>query len=308
MQYPGLQNVLLFVWFKGANSHGQLGQGTVSEQCATPQPVIQTWTGEVKEISGGGGHSLLINENGWIFACGWNHKRQLGFVDKSIDNNHCHTFTRNWDLSGLTFIKICTGWDSSAAITEKNVLYLWGSNAYGQLGLPREHFPNALKPIQLELKGKTISMGMRHTILVDINGCVWSTGCGKRGQLGLGDSILNSDTFKKIPGIKNIENAVCGQHHTLAWSKVDSIMYAWGDNSHGQLGCNTNVFDQVFFPIKVAILSNCLGDISSIYSGWTHSAVLLNNGNTIYWGRNNYGQLACDHNPEQSHNAPKIKG
>lgn len=271
--------------FQGANSHGQLGQGSSSEQCEKPQAVIDTWYDGIQDIACNGGHTLMITNEGKLYACGWNHRRQLGF-----DVENCQTFSRVWDLSGITFRNICAGWDSSAAISEKDILYFWGSNVYGQLGLPCDDFPKFVKPIQLELKVKDVSMGMRHTTLLDFNGNVWTSGCGKRGQLGLGDDLIHSDKFQKIANLNNISNIACGQYHTLAWSNKDKVLYVWGDNTYGQLGSDVSCL-KTFNPVESNVLGNFKDQVSEIYAGWTHSAAFLNNGKAVYWGRNNYGQL-----------------
>lgn len=230
----------------------------------------------------------MICDDGKLYACGWNHRRQLGF---EVEN--CHKFSRVWDLSGISFRRVCTGWDSSAAVTEKGILYLWGSNVYGQLGLPCNDFPKSVKPIQLELKVRDVTMGMRHTALLDVNGNVWTSGYGKKGQLGHGDKVTSLDKFQKIESISNIFGIACGQHHTLAWSKQDQIIYIWGDNSYGQLGIPLENL-KTFEPTKSTVISEHVQDISQIYAGWTHSAALLNSGKAIYWGRNDYGQLGCE--------------
>lgn len=288
---------------KGANSHGQLGQGITSEQCETPQSVTRTWRNDVIEIAGGGGHSLLVNSDNAIFGCGWNHHKQLAIKEEISE-----TFTRIWDMSGIKIQKIATGWDSSAAVTDQQYIYTWGGNGFGQLGLPRNHFSDSVKPIKLELKVKSIQMGMRHTIIVDINGKVWATGCGKKGQLGIGESTLDLDTFQKIPDLENIDEVVCGQHHTLAWSSENKILYCWGNNLFGQLGLDRST-SRVFVPTCVPLPQDILNNVKSIHSGWTHSAVLLNDGTAVYWGRGDYGQRALKQLPEDKfYNLIKIQG
>ncbi|KAF7658618.1 hypothetical protein LDENG_00009940 [Lucifuga dentata] len=67
----------LHAW--GANSYGQLGQGHVEDQ-SVPQTstVAALQNRTVRAVSGGGGHSVMLTENGEVFVCGQNHRGQLG--------------------------------------------------------------------------------------------------------------------------------------------------------------------------------------------------------------------------------------
>ena len=55
-------------------------------------------------------------------------------------------------------------------------------------------------------------------------------------------------------------------------------LYAWGDNSEGQLGNGTGTSSDV--PVPVSILSN----VKAIAAGSFHSLALLNNGTVVAWG------------------------
>ena len=67
----------LFSW--GANSYGQLGQGHVSEQVATPAVVhLNPQIGKIVCLRGGGGHSVLLDDTGTLWSAGWNSRGQLG--------------------------------------------------------------------------------------------------------------------------------------------------------------------------------------------------------------------------------------
>lgn len=75
-----------------------------------------------------------------------------------------------------------------------------------------------------------------------------------------------------------------GTLHTLG-IKSDGTLWAWGDNSAGQLGIgqsgNTNI------PSQIGKESNW----KQISAGFNHSAAIKNNGTLWLWGYNFYGQL-----------------
>ena len=60
---------MLFGW--GANSYGQLGLGYDSEQENLPKRV-ETTSARFVKLTGGGGHTLAVTEDGRLFGCGWN--------------------------------------------------------------------------------------------------------------------------------------------------------------------------------------------------------------------------------------------
>lgn len=174
---------------QGANSHGQLGQGVLSEQCVLPQEVDLSECGlrpeSVKKIVGGGGHTLILDTEGRIYSCGQNNKGQTG-VSHSEQTNVLKFRRLSLD-NNKTVVDVCCGWDSSAALTKDGELYLWGSNRYGQLGDDPSTRPSTSSPICTIRSGKVkrVSMGLRHTAVVADSGNILVCGANSRGQLGL---------------------------------------------------------------------------------------------------------------------------
>lgn len=201
-------------------------------------------------------------------------------------------FDRVWKLAGVTFTNIACGWDFSCGVTDDNFLFVWGSNSNGELGLPKDHFPDVVKPTRLQVNACSISMGLRHSAIINSKGEVWITGCGRHGQLGLGQDILASDRFQQVPKVGNISHIACGQNHTTTWCSKEKALYVWGDNRHGQLLLDYNKYKKVFTPQKIDI--DIKNDVKKLLSGWTNTLLWLENGTIFTWGRNNYGQLGTD--------------
>ncbi|XP_026726909.1 ultraviolet-B receptor UVR8 [Trichoplusia ni] len=272
------------LWCWGANSHGQLGLGTVSEQVEKPAKVeLHLYDNKVQQIACGGGHTLLIDDAGKLYSSGWNNKLQ------TLNDTEEYVFQRTWKLSGITFTNIACGWDFSCGVTDDQYLFVWGSNAYGQLGLPKEHFAESMKPIRLHVKATLVSMGLRHTAIVNSRGEVWTTGFGKHGQLGLGNDVLSSDRFQKVDSVGKISHIACGQNHTVAWCSDEKALYVWGDNTHGQLLLSSEKYKKIFKPNKIDIGVN--QEVRKILSGWKNVLLWLQDGTLLAWGSNNYGQL-----------------
>src|SRR5258706_4636480 len=73
-----------------------------------------------------------------------------------------------------------------------------------------------------------------------------------------------------------------GEQYSLAL-KTDSTIWAWGDNSSGQLGDGT-VTDRNS-PVKIDF------GYSAIAAGYYHSLALKTNGTLWAWGDNSFGEL-----------------
>jgi len=190
--------ILLYI-LQGANSHGQLGQDILSEQCILPEEVNLTACSleqkAIKKIVGGAGHTLILDTNGHVYSCGWNNRGQVG---NGKQEENILTFQKIHALEHQQIIDICCGWDSSAALTRDGELYVWGSNRYGQLGLDPIVFQSVPLPYRISIgkKIKCVSMGLRHTAIVTENHDLYTCGANNKKQLGLIDP-MNVSVFTK---------------------------------------------------------------------------------------------------------------
>lgn len=144
------------VWAWGYNSNGQIGDGSsnvyqkdgsLEDNKDKAEPVkISGFRGKVKSVSAGYKHSIALTENGEVYGWGWNEYGQLGngtVVDSKIPLLN--------DKLSAKIIKIDTGFYHSFAIDEKETVYSWGDDLYGQLA---DGITNKIKkmPTVLEIK------------------------------------------------------------------------------------------------------------------------------------------------------------
>jgi alpha-tubulin suppressor-like RCC1 family protein len=145
------------------------------------------------------------------------------------------------------------------------------------------------KLINKNSKIKTIATGILHSLVLLETGEVYSVGENRLGQLGDG-SETNRQEFVKVQsswGTNKVVAVSAGNNHSLILLESGEV-YAFGNNSYGQLGDGTTTRKNT--PVKVLAPwgSTKVIDISS---GRDHSLFLLENGDLYGVGRNFNGQL-----------------
>lgn len=120
----------------------------------------------------------------------------------------------------------------------------WGSNSFGSLGIPK--VDEVTRPILIEsLKdAASISTGYYATLVVKKDGTV-----GVIGALG-SDSPVWNHKLRNIEGLKNVASVALGYDHAVAVTK-DGKLWAWGQNTAGQLGDASFKASAVPIPVKL---------------------------------------------------------
>ncbi|MFZ5774640.1 MAG: RCC1 domain-containing protein [Thermodesulfobacteriota bacterium] len=114
------------VWAWGANSDGQLGDGTTTQRTT---PVQVSGLTNVMAIAAGGDFSLALKTDGTVWAFGGNSLGQLG-------NGSTQDSAVPVQVSGLSGVTAITaGGAHGLAVTADGVLWAWGRSSDGQLGL-----------------------------------------------------------------------------------------------------------------------------------------------------------------------------
>ncbi|XP_032885366.1 probable E3 ubiquitin-protein ligase HERC3 [Amblyraja radiata] len=104
-----------------------------------------------------------------------------------------------------------------------------------------------------------------------------------------GITLSKPQLFRSLSG-NNIIQVTCGNNHSLALSK-DGQVFAWGQNTFGQLGLGTRG-PLSCDPQTVKSFSGV--PVAQITAGGEHSFALTVSGTVFAWGRNNHGQLGLD--------------
>jgi alpha-tubulin suppressor-like RCC1 family protein/subtilisin family serine protease len=271
------------VWAWGANSAGQLGDGTNTTRF---KPVKVPGLSGVVAVAAGG-HSLALKSDGTVWAWGSNDQGQLGDGTSASRSTPVQ-------VSGLSnVIAVEAGSNFSVALKSDGTVWAWGANSLGQLGdgtgLPKS------SPVRVQgLSGVTaISAGAAHALALKSDGTVWAWGSNNHGQLGDGTNASGRVSPVQVVGLAGVASVSCGDSFSLA-RKNDGTVWAWGYNASGQLGDGS--FLNRSLPVKAVNIKG----VVAVAAGGEHSLALTGGGTVWSWGDNTYGQLGSNGSSNRS--------
>ena len=124
--------------------------------------------------------------------------------------------------------------------------------------------------------------GLCFALSVDSNQNLYGWGFNDCGQLGRTINSMNNKPAKieKFNNIK-IKQICCGSAHTLMLTS-DGIVYGFGSNYFGQIGCGKELGENISVITQLKTLKN----IEAIYCSFCQSFALTENGMVYNWGRN----------------------
>uniref|UniRef100_A0A672HP10 HECT domain-containing protein n=1 Tax=Salarias fasciatus TaxID=181472 RepID=A0A672HP10_SALFA len=271
------------VYTCGSNSCGQLGHDKAG---SSPELVGALDTQKITMISCGRAHSMAVSEQGQVFAWGAGEEGQLGLGSTEMAVRIPRLVKR---LCDYRISQVMCGNQHCIALSRDGQLFTWGQNTSGQLGLGKGE-PSKLSPAPLKsLAGiplAQITAGGDHSFALSLSGAVFGWGKNRAGQLGLNDKqdravpchikFLRSQkvvyiscgdehtaALTKVRMVLNLSVLFsfklcvwyCKQHHTLAFVPSSGMVYAFGCNSHGQLGTGMLGDARSPCPVKASLLS-----------------------------------------------------
>ena len=255
----------VYAW--GGNGSGQLGDGTTTDSAEPVKVLFPTTVTTVMVIATGSYHSMAITDDG-LYTWGDNGGAELGDGTR-LDRSMPVKVT--FPSTVTTIVAISGGGFHSLAITDDGV-YAWGNNTFGQLGDGTT--TDRVQPTKVIFQRKTapttvtaIAAGFWHSLAIGDNS-VYGWGYNGNGELG---TITGTTTMipvkvsfpKKTPVL--VTAIAAGSMHSLALT--DNGLYAWGNNSSGQLGISAA---NSLTPAKVQAESNVI----DIGAGYYHSLAL----------------------------------
>jgi alpha-tubulin suppressor-like RCC1 family protein len=144
-------------------------------------------------------------------------------------------------------------------------------------------------PFNPAVGNNTISAGIDSVVAIGTDGSLWAWGSNSHGQLGdgtrTGEVRTAHNTPFRIGTDTNWESVSTGSSHTVA-IKTDGSLWAWGNNSSGQLGDGTTTTR--LSPTRIGMDINW----KSVTTGSSHTVAIKTDGSLWAWGDNSRGQLS----------------
>lgn len=279
----------------GNNNAGQLGIAWPPVSLAYFTSVGSTaW----KAIGTGAFFTCAIRSDDRIYCWGDNGVGNLG--NGTITDQSAPTALSG--MSTTSFKTLSVGSSHTCAIRlSDNLLYCWGTNGNGQLGLCSITPNYATAPTALgtgwnTTAWKDVSSGENHTCAIRLaDNQLHCWGLNTNGNLGTGDttSTYCPNALSATNGWNTTEwkSVSAGLAHTCGIRLSDNRVYCWGKNTSGQLGTGNTT-------------SELLPTALSTTDGWSTTAwksvsagndftcaIRLSDDQLFCWGWNHVGEL-----------------
>lgn len=278
---PDSNMMVLPVWVRHAQKYDDGGDNADSVSAA---PMV----------AAGLNHSLALDSMGQVWAWGDNSYGQLGISNDVLENGVSSltypkrilenlTYT---DTTGvvrpLSFTYVAAGDNFSLAVDNLGRVWSWGDNAFHQLGRGND----------TTVEGSSYRPGMVITNMTGVTTLLGTVTEVKEYERELADGSIE---ITAITVQDRIVAVAAGTNHAVALS-ASGIVYAWGDNTYGQLGYNdrhTTVSKVARQMTKGASPSSSsyVEEVVSITAGADFTAVMTSNGTVYSVGRNDKGQM-----------------
>jgi alpha-tubulin suppressor-like RCC1 family protein len=287
------------VYTFGSGGYGRLGNGQ-NNNCNTPQRIVHGPDGPItaKAIAAGGEHTVVLGVDGQVYTFGYGEKGQLG----NGRNNTCNTPQRivhGPDGRPITAKAIAAGGMYTVILAVDGQVYTFGNNALGELGNGRDDNCNtpqsiAAGPDGRPITAKAIAAGHFYTVVLGVDGRVYTFGWGKEGQLGNGrnDNCNTPQHIAAGPDGRPItaKAIAAGGMYTVILA-VDGQVYTFGNNALGELGNGQNNTCNTPQRIEIRGLDGRPIIACAITAGDYHTAVLGMDGHVYTFGKGEYSQL-----------------
>ncbi len=270
------------VWAWGSNMGGSLGLGDTTDRSVPTE--VSFLTGQtVVAVSAGAIQSFALTSDGKLWAWGGNSAGALGLGDTT----HRTLPEEVTFFAGRTLVEVCTNWLHSFARTSDGMVWAWGSNAHGVLGLGDT--VDRWTPTQVTFfAGKTVqrlASGWDHAFAVTADHRLWGWGAFGALVFGSTDDELTPREVTFFTGM-NLAPVAAGYYDT-AVASPDGKLWTFGTNSQGQLGLGDYTYRST--PTEVPTFAD--STVVALAAGERHVLAMTETGDVWCWGLNSRSEL-----------------
>jgi|GEM_PF-2271729 len=197
------------------------------------------------------------------------------------------------ELEKEKIIAIAAGSGRKFAISSNHLVWAWGNNHFGELGLG--HYDDCSSPqlVRSAIPHEIIKIvaGEHFTVWLGKSGQVWTCGGNSVGQLGTGNE-LDSNVLVPVVGLTKhrIIDIAASRSHVLALSDAGEV-FAWGKlSSNTGLEPGTGRLLNSNRPLKL----KCQDKVSRIIACTNATLVLTETGKVLACGSNDFGLAGQD--------------
>lgn len=265
----------------GTDSLGTLGDGIAGGDRSRPESVV----GDLRftDLVAGAGHVCGLTSGGEAWCWGDNRLGQLGVSGGSqlcrhADGTYACRPSPARAAGPLRFRSLTAGGAHTCGLTDDTILYCWGSNRAGQLGVG-SFGGSTSRALRVGIGYRLVAAGGGHTCAVTALRDVLCWGANARGQLGDGTRLPSSGPG--VVTIRGAEDVAAGP----AQSCVRAPATCWGGNDLGQLGIGRT--GDTSLPRRV----DASLDVVALSLGRRHGCGRTEEGVTLCWGSAAEGAL-----------------
>lgn len=282
---------VLYAW--GNNTKGQLGTGDVTPR-STPTAVVGGFRFKDVHANGvnNGGTVLALSQDGFVYAWGGNEGGEAGQGAADITARSSPVAVTV--INALKVKKIFKGGradtprDTEFALTEDGDLYIWGTNANGQIGdssRTNRGTPTLVDVGGVKWKDFWAEYGGTSVIAQTVNGTYY--GWGQNGHVfGIGDSTAHRSSPVVATALAGFEFEEIAPGNGCFFGLQNGVWYAWGNNLNGSLGTGSGSLASS--PTAVAGGLKFAELYHAANSGWRTWGI-TQNGQVYAWGHNFFG-------------------